>query len=239
MLRFRPRPAPTIGAALGACLFASLGCWQLGRRAEAEVERLRFEDRLAASPINLSPDWPENVDWRRARVTGDPDWERYVLVVGSYDRMRPGYDLVVPVSADGGTVLVDVGWVPADGVEGVVLAEAAVEGPRTYEGLARIYAEDPAAAGHFPPEADGFRRYWRAISPRGMAQGAPVRPIVLTDGPGLAEAEVRRDDVPPVGGWLTTRPARSHGEYAATWFAILAMLIGLWVYGSVQPASAR
>lgn len=235
MARFRPRAVPTIGVALGAVVFGSLGTWQVRRMGEADEERARWAARIAEPPFDAA-DAPDDPDLRRARVTGVPDWDRHLLVPGKYLWDQPGFDLVVPVRVDDGAVLVDLGWVPMDGVADIVARERAVAGPRTFEGLARVYGEEPAAGEGYPTEADGYRRYWRKLSPRAMGQGTAVAAFVVREGEALPAHGRPTDREPPVGGWTAAPHERPHGEYALTWFAILATLIGLWIHGSLQPA---
>lgn len=235
---FRPRALPTIGVALGAIVFGGLGTWQLRRMGEAATALARWEARLAEPAFDADAA-PADADLRRARVTGTPDWDRHLLLPNKVRASQVGFELVVPVRAAAGTVLVNVGWVPADGVEAVVAQERALGAPRTYEGLARVYAEDPAAGEGWPLEADGFRRYWRTISPDAMGQGVDVAPYAVVEGESLPERGAGKDDTPPIGGWEARPHERPHLEYALTWFGILAALIGLWVHASLRPTETQ
>lgn len=222
---------------LGLGLFCSLGSWQLSRRQQAAAEEDRWRERLALPAFDLAEP-PDDADLRVGRVRGIPDWDAVRLVVGRWDRNRPGYGLVVPVAQEGDDpwIVVDLGWVPADGVEPVLAAERARAAPRTWEGLVRSTSEDASAAEGLPAEADGTRRYWRKVSPREMFPDRAVSALVLQEGVGLAEEEPSPDREPPIGGWPAQPHHRPHGEYAATWFGIAAALILFWVYGSLQES---
>lgn len=235
---FRPRAVPTVGVALGGIVFGSLGTWQLRRLGESAEERVRWEARVSAPPFDADAP-PVDADLRRARVTGSPDWERHLLLPNKVRGSQVGFELVVPVRAAAGTVLVNVGWIPAEGVEALVDRERSLGAPRSYEGLARVYAEDPSAGEGWPTEPDGFRRYWRAISPDAMGQGVDVAPFALIEGESLPERGAGSDDTPPIGGWQARPHQRPHLEYALTWFGILAALIALWVNASVRPAESE
>ena len=239
MYRFRPRAGPSIGVAVGVLLLGSLGVWQLRRLSEAGAERVRFEQRLAEPPFDGAAP-PADPDLRRVRVTGVPDWDHYVLLAGKYMWGEVGYQLLVPVRAAGGAVLVNTGWVPADEVAPILARERALTGERTYEGLARVFEEDPAASGTFPLE-DGYQRHWRSISPKAMAPGAEVPGFVLYDGEGIAADAPIPDREPPIGGWRTEAPERPHGQYAFTWISLMFTLIMVWASASTQridpPAS--
>ncbi len=238
MARFRPRAGPTIGVALGVAILASLGSWQLRRLDEAAGVRARFSERLTEPPFDaFAP--PADPDLHRVRVSGVPDWDHHVLLSGKYMWGDAGYQLIVPVRAEAGAavVLVNTGWVPADEAALIVAREREVPGVRAYEGLARVYPEEPGAEGSFAPE-DGYQRRWRAISPKAMAPGAPVPSFVVVEGEGLATDAAIPDRVPPIGGWRTEAPERPHFQYAVTWFSLMLTLVLVWASASVQRDAA-
>ncbi len=232
MYRFRPRAGPTIGVAFGVAILAGLGSWQVGRLDEAAEARARFAERLAEPPFDAYAP-PADPDLHRAHLTGVPDWDHHVLLAGKYMWGEAGYQLIVPVHAERGVVLVNTGWVPSDEVELIVARERTVSGARTYEGLARVFPEDATAKGSFPPEG-GFQRHWRSLSPAAMAAGAPVPSFVLFEGEGLAtDAEITDREL-PIGGWRIEAPERPHAQYAFTWFSLMVTLVLVWASASVQ-----
>ena len=229
-----------MGLALGVLVFGGLGTWQLSRLSQANDVARTLEIRLQEEPFD-APQAPSDPDWRRGRVFGTPDWERYMLVGPRYDRDRLGFGLLVPVASGDDHVLVDLGWVPAspsgkatDAADGVVAAQRAIAGDRTFSGLARVLEGGADAAGRWPPEPGGFQRVWARVDPAAMAQGTDLAPYVLVEGEGYAEGAQGQDRDPPIGGWESAPHRRPHGEYAATWFGILACLVGLWAYGSIR-----
>ncbi|MDP2304514.1 MAG: SURF1 family protein [Pseudomonadota bacterium] len=226
--------------ALGIAILASLGTWQLNRLDEAAGDRVRFSERLAEPPFDAFVP-PADPDLRRVRVRGVPDWERHVLLAGKYMWGDVGYQVIVPVrGAEAGptsTVLVNVGWVPADEVELILARERAVAGVQVYEGLARAYPEDPSAKGSFPVEG-GFQRHWRAISPKAMAGGGLVPSFVVFEGEGLETDAPITDRVPPIGGWRMEAPERPHFQYAVTWYSLMLTLLLVWLSASVQRDAA-
>lgn len=214
----------------------SLGTWQVRRLHEADRARETFFARLAEPAFDASAP-PPDPDERRARVSGEPLWDRYFLIAGKYMwGGQPGYHLVVPVRlADGRHVLVNEGWIPSDEVDLILPNERALGSPRTWEGLARVPAEDPEAAGSFSVE-EGYRRRWRAISPVGMSEAAGVRleGWVLVEGQGLAlDAEIP-DRNPPIGGWRTEPVQRPHRQYAFTWYSLSLTLALVWLSASLR-----
>lgn len=227
---------PTAFTVVGLAILVSLGVWQVRRMGEASAREAEFAARLAEPPFDAAAP-PADAGDRRGRVTGTPRWDRHFLLAGKYMWSQVGYDLLVPVELDGGAVIVDLGWVPAEEAEAVVARERAVAAPRTFEGLARVYPEDGDARGTFAPE-DGYQRRWRAPAPRAMGEqaGLVVTPWILVAGEPLGASETPKDREPPIGGWRAELPKRPHGEYALTWFSIAAVLLGVWLSASFQPA---
>lgn len=101
-----------------ACVL--LGRWQWHRWESKHAMQSQISDNYDAAPMSLpsilpkptSP-LPDHREWSQVRMSGTYDAEHRLLV-----RNRPydgqfGYEVIVPFRlADGGTVLVDRGWVP-------------------------------------------------------------------------------------------------------------------------------
>lgn len=235
MYRFRPRPLPTIVAAIGVAFLFSLGTWQWRRMHEAEATRVAFAERLALPAFDAAAPPPDPHE-RRARVTGEPLWDRTFLLSGKYMfGGQPGYQVLVPVRHAAGAVLVNVGWVPSDEVDLVLAKERGEGSPRTYEGLARVYEEAPEPAGTFPLE-EGYQRRWRAVSPKAMgaAAGLDVPAFVLVEGEGIPLDADIPDRVPPVGGWRAEPLVLPHEQYAITWYSLSLTLFVIWFSASFR-----
>jgi surfeit locus 1 family protein len=116
----------TLLVLLGTLLCVRLGIWQLdrleGRRAfnsqvtsmwEMSVLDLNNEDHGAISEM----------EWRAVKVIGEYDFENQVALRNRYNGDQYGYHLMTPLlfdtstalSAGGMAVLVDRGWIPAEG----------------------------------------------------------------------------------------------------------------------------
>ena len=108
----------TILVFLGTALCIRLGIWQLdrleGRRAfNAQVTSMR-----AMPPLDLNASEVDSIatmEWRAVTVTGEYDFENQVAVRNQYYRDQYGYHLLTPLLSQGTAVLVDRGWIPADG----------------------------------------------------------------------------------------------------------------------------
>ena len=102
----------------GTALCIRLGVWQLdcldGRRAfNAQVQSMR-----ALSALDLNREQPQDIaemEWRAVKVTGEYDFANQVALRNQYDDGESGYHLMTPLLFKGTAVLVDRGWIPADG----------------------------------------------------------------------------------------------------------------------------
>ncbi|HXQ33200.1 MAG TPA: SURF1 family protein, partial [Anaerolineales bacterium] len=108
----------TILVLLGTALCIRLGIWQLdrleGRRAfNAQVETMRS---LPALDLNRdSLDSIDEMEWRAVQVKGTYDFENQIAILNQYHNNQYGYHLLTPLLFKGTAVLVDRGWIPADG----------------------------------------------------------------------------------------------------------------------------
>lgn len=94
----------------------ALGNWQL-QRAEQKTARLLAVERAAKtaqinipqvlrSNINEMLDMPVNFE-------GDPDSERYFLLDNKIHNGQVGYQVLVPIQTNSGTVITNFGWIAA------------------------------------------------------------------------------------------------------------------------------
>jgi surfeit locus 1 family protein len=102
-----------------AVVFINLGFWQLGRLEERQLENAIAESRYLAPPEELGTllaaagEDHESLRYRRAVVTGSYDAGHELLTRNQVYRDQAGFHVVTPlVTEDGGSVLVNRGWVP-------------------------------------------------------------------------------------------------------------------------------
>lgn len=227
---------PALATLAALALLVSLGAWQVRRLAEKEALIARVAERPRLPVLDLPPAgaWPgidvAALEYRPFRLEGRFLHESEALVFTSLPDPNgrfggPGYWVVTPLAlADGGTVLVNRGFVP----HGRHLPEARGEtppaGPVAVVGLLR--RDDPPAflAPQDRPERNLFyRRSVAAIAAsKGLAE--PVAPFTVD----LVAAET-----PPVGlpqaGETRMRFVNNHLGYAVTWFGLAAALAAVFV----------
>src|SRR5688572_8432486 len=98
-------------ALAGAVLFVRLGFWQLDRLGQRRERNKLLAARMSAE---VAP-WNDTtaLRYRRVRLSGMPDYDREIVLVGRSRGGSPGVNLLTPVRLRGSdtAVLVNRGWV--------------------------------------------------------------------------------------------------------------------------------
>jgi surfeit locus 1 family protein len=95
-----------------------LGIWQLDRLEQrrgfnAQVESARVQPVL---DLNETQPWDiARMEWRAVQLVGKYDFANQVAIRNQYYASQYGYHLMTPLRSQGTAVLVDRGWIPADG----------------------------------------------------------------------------------------------------------------------------
>jgi surfeit locus 1 family protein len=102
----------------GTALCIRLGIWQLDRLQQRRAFNAQFESARAEAALDLNQELPSDIsemEWRSVKVTGEYDFANQVALRNQYNGDQYGYHLLTPLLFSGKTVLVDRGWIPADG----------------------------------------------------------------------------------------------------------------------------
>ncbi|NBP73229.1 MAG: SURF1 family protein [Alphaproteobacteria bacterium] len=114
----------TVCAIPALMLLVGLGVWQLQRLEWKEAIIAERAERRAAAPIALAEVADENwkdLEHRRVTLRGRFLHDREMLVWNKVRHGQTGFDLITPLRLEnGGTVLVQRGWVPRAWPTGVV-----------------------------------------------------------------------------------------------------------------------
>lgn len=225
----RFRVLAVASAALFCVIFASLGTWQIKRRAWKLDLISRVEERVHAPPARL----PDPASW--PSITPQRDEYRHVSVDGEYlnrsqtfvqaiTEFGAGYWVMTPLRiADDHIVIVNRGFIPVDARDKVATASTG-----HVAGLIRMSEPGGAFLRHNRPAED--RWYSRDVQEisrfRGLTGVAPF--FIDADADGNAHAGLA-GLVVPVGGLTVVRFRNSHLVYAITWYTLALMAAGAGV----------
>lgn len=222
--------APGLASLIALAILISLGVWQVERKTWKEGLIARIVAQSRAEPVALPAPgaWNEAADeFRHVRLSGHFLNDKETLVHGlaageTPGRALQGYYVITPLMRDdGGTVLVNRGFVPTELKRQDDRKNGLIEGETTVTGILR--ASEPRTL--FVPEPDPAKGEWFNRDVPGITAARH-----LTDtAPYLVEA----DAVPgqtswPRGGQLRVDLPNNHLQYAFTWFGIAACLVGVF-----------
>lgn len=217
----------TVAAVLCAGLTASLGVWQLSRAAQKQALEDRIAERADLAPLGgaelpTEPSLDEAMH-RRVRLRGQWLAEGSVFLDNRPMGGRSGFILVTPLQLVDSerAILVQRGWVPRNFMD------------RSKVPLVPTPAGEVEVVGRLaPPPSQLFEL--------GEAQGGSIRQNLNLDavardtGLSLVPASVLQTGVSPEGllrDWPRFEAAvHKHHGYAAQWFAMSAVIIGLYVW---------
>lgn len=224
---------PAIFTALMAALLATLGVWQLRRLAWKEALIARVETRAEAAPIALPPReaWAsmraEEYDFLHVRATGRYDLAREALIYSPPPQgagVEPGYRALTPFVLDeGGTILVDRGFVPLSRRPDETRKREPA-GPLTILGVLRA----PQARNIFTPADSPQTGEFYTSDPAAMAAAmeiADAAPFTLELDPPTPGAKRADTGLPRVFGH-NVELTNNHLSYAITWFSLAAATLG-------------
>lgn len=108
----------TLLVLLGTALCVRLGIWQLDRLESRRAFNAQVESMRALPPLDLNQEGTDSItemEWRSVKVAGEYDFENQIALRNQYSGDQYGYHLWTPLLFGGKAVLVDRGWIPADG----------------------------------------------------------------------------------------------------------------------------
>ena len=227
----------------GTAFCIRLGIWQLDRLEQRRAFNAQYEAARAQSPLNLNQEQPEDIEeleWRHVTVTGEYDFANQIAVRNQYYREQYGYHLLTPLRFEGTAVLVDRGWIPAEG-------NAAPADWRTYDepgtvsisGQLRLGRGKPAIGGVADPlpENGAKLEVWNNADLARIASQMPypLLPVYIQPEPDANDTEPPIPFQPAIE--LTEGP---HFGYALQWFTFATILFfGYPFYVRKQEAGPK
>jgi surfeit locus 1 family protein len=230
-----------VATLLGVTLTANLGAWQLRRAAQKIALQDALESRaklpaLGASELARPPEQAAPQHYRPVHLRGRWVPERTVFLENRQMRARVGFYVVTPLQLTDRpeAVLVQRGWVPRDLLDRTRLP--AVPTPAGEVEVDGHIAPPPARLYEFAGGGSGPIRQNLDLDAFGVESGLRLAPLSVqaSDSPATAGDGLLRE-------W--PRPAvdvQKHYGYAFQWFALCALMAGLYVWFQlVRPRLRR
>ena len=205
-----------------------LGIWQLDRLEQRRVFNTQVESSRAQDVLDLNQRLPENIEqmeWREVQFTGEYDFANQVAIRNQYHGNEYGYHLMTPLLSQGTAVLVDRGWIPADGNSTSADWRKYDEpGEVKVVGQIRLGQGKPALGGIADAlPADGSKlEVWNNADIKQIASQLPYPALNVY----IQESPDSSDEMPPIPFQpeleLTEGP---HAGYALQWFTFAAILL--------------
>lgn len=226
----RSKATLVILGVLAAAVFAglcALGTWQVQRLAwkRALIAQVDQRAHAPATPAPARSEWPalssDNAEYRHVAASGTYQYDRQTLVQAATE-LGSGYWVMTPLQLpDGGTVLVNRGFVlPAWRKNQAAASQPPAEGRVT--GLLRMGEPGSGFLRNNDPASNlWYSRDLQAIAAaRGLTDVAPY--FIDADAASSPGRDPARE---PVGGLTVLSFPNNHLVYAITWYALALMVI--------------
>jgi len=211
----------------GTALCTRLGIWQLDRLDQRRAFNHQFESMRALPPLDLNQDALQNIskmEWRAVKIQGEYDFANQVAIRNQYRETEYGYHLMTPLLFDGQAVLVDRGWIPADGNStSPDWRKYDESGVVSLAGQIRLGQTKPAFGGvpDALPENGGRLEIWNNADLTRIASQLPYPILPIYIQPSADE----NDTEPPIPFQPTVELTEGpHMGYALQWFSFATIL---------------
>ncbi|MFT3895644.1 MAG: SURF1 family protein [Anaerolineales bacterium] len=217
----------TLFVLAGTALCVRLGIWQLDRLEQRRAFNAQFLSARAMSPLDLNTAGSDDLtklEWRPVTVTGEYDFENQVALRNQYYGDQYGYHLLTPLRFNEKAVLVDRGFIPADGNSAPTDWRKYDEpGMVTVKGQIRLGQTKPSFGGVADTlPADGEKlELWNNADVTHIADQMPypILPVLVQPDMDASDTEPPIPYQPEVE--ITEGP---HMGYALQWFTFATIL---------------
>ncbi len=212
----------------GAALCARLGIWQLDRLKQRRAFNFHVYAMRALPALDLPSGGDlESMEYRTARATGTYDFEHQVAIRNQSYNDQYGYHLVTPLLlSDGKAVLVDRGWIPAEGNSAPAdWRKYDAPGKTTIKGIIRLSQTSPGFGGVADPAlTPGQTRLdlWIYVNIQRISQQIPysILPVYVQLDPDASRTN------PPIPFQADLDLSEGpHQGYAVQWFSFATLLL--------------
>lgn len=218
----------TLLAFAGTAVCVRLGIWQLDRLEQRRAFNAQVTSMRAAEMLDLNQNVPADIssmEWRAVTVTGEYDFENQVALRNQYLGDQYGFHLITPLLFNGTAVLVDRGWIPADGNSAPTDWRKYDEtGQVNITGQIRLGQDKPAFGGvadaEFSPQQPRLDA-WNNLNVKRISEQSPYPILPVYVQPNATE----NDFDPPIPSQpVVDLTEGSHFGYAVQWFIFATIL---------------
>lgn len=231
--RFTPTPGASLATAIAIAILIGLGVWQLHRLDWKEALIAERDSRLDAAPLVLPDSFaePDELEYRRVRLTGTYRHDGEMLVSSRTHRKQVGQHVFTPMTLDDGrVVLVNRGWVPMDRLDPADRAAGQIAGPIALDAILRVGGWRGSKT--FRPANRPQDGLWLWIDLPAMA-GRGGLDNMITD----VYAQALPRALPgglPIGVEPRVAVRNDHLQYALTWFSLAFALLVIYIVFSMK-----
>ena len=230
-----------IAALLGVAVTVRLGIWQLDRAAQKLSLQAQIDARRGLAPLDgpglmRGADAPALQHARRVVLRGRWLADRNVFLDNRQMNDLPGFYVVTPLQLEGQAeaVAVQRGWAPRNFQDRTALpAVRTPSGAVTVEG---VVAPPPSRLYALGPETGGTIRQNLDLDAYAKETGLVLLPVSVLQSDlssSAGDGLLRRWSLPAVD-------VQKHYGYAFQWFALSALMAGLYVWFQlIRPARQR
>jgi surfeit locus 1 family protein len=220
----------TILVLAGAAVCARLGIWQLDRLTQRRAFNTHYLEASMTTPLVLEKAPAEDLtsmEYRSVSATGRYDPSNDVVLRNQYHDGQPGYFLLTPlILADGTAILIERGWIPADGnSEPTDWAKYDQSGDVTITGIIRLGQSKPDVGGVPDPELSAGQTrldFWNLVNLERIGRQLPYKilPVFIQPDP-----DPKLDHPPYPYQPVIEISEGPHMGYALQWFSFSALLL--------------
>ena len=214
----------------GGALCIRLGIWQLDRLEQRRAFNAHVESVWMMEPLILTGQSTEDLtimEYRTVSISGSYDFENQVALRNRHFQNEYGYHLLTPLLLDDGVaVLVDRGWVPAEGNDSPV-------DWRKYDQFGQISLQGQIRLGQTKPDLGGVPdpalapgqeklEFWNLVNLERIRQQMPYPLLTI-----YIQPDVDLEDAKPPIPYQPEIELNegSHQGYALQWFTYASILL--------------
>jgi len=214
---------------VGTAVCVRLGIWQLDRLTLRRAFNAHYLETSTLPPLLLTAEPKEDLnemEYRPVNVVGKFDFSQNIVRRNQYHESQTGYSLLTPlVLSDGTAILVERGWIPAEGNQHPVDWHKYDEfGLVRIPGILRL-GQTKAEVGGIadPPLASGQDRldFWYQVNLERISQQVPYKLLLVFIQPDVDPVKTSPPYPYQPEIEITEGP---HLGYAAQWFTFAAIL---------------